>query len=1676
MIASETDETELYPLVDKVYVAQIGDVKYTSLAKAVAAVPADGTETTITMIDNEMIKVVGYAVTIPATKNIVLDLNGNQIVGTVDQEGTSALIRNLGTLTIKDSSDTNADGTGTGKLMSGASSTWTWDGTDDYSGSYASNLIRNEKDLTVESGYLYNMSSGSAAYAIDNYSAGNVTINGGKVDAAKASAIRMFYVNGGSITVTDGVIGHYVSDDDCTYMGIQVMSGANANVSITGGTISGNYALYANNTGGKIDISGGTFDGYVGFAAAVPDLSISGGAYTCWVGTWGEQTKFVSGGIFAEEDIDEAIIADGYIFTFNTDEATKDEFPYMVRPAAYVAQNVQTETKYETFEAAAAAVADGQTIKLLDNVAMAENITADKSFTVKTEGYEFNPAGHTITIAQTGVTVNVEIPASIINSFASAAEGFNVDEAVIANGYAYSLKAVENIDFASIIEGYYHIKNLGNSKYVNVLGRRTATVNTSDTDAAKAAGAVIKVKATNGKVEILRSQAIDIPHYAQRAMSYVPGVVRMLVDKLRIDGSGNLLGENGVDAILEKFENSVDPNLYVENAGDGVRIFGRTPSMQPVLEFYQENKDNVDAKLPMLEDKINAAIDRVIKRTGMGSSFKNSFSLHTIWERMGAENLTEPNDEASKLAFLQEVLSSQNHVWNFAFQTATFYMEKVEGSEYYNMMPSEIATYWNKIKQIHPNFKYYIVQTDGKMDIISEGNIDIINNADRAIWQLEPVTEFTLNVPETNWKENEEGTTEYYTTLYTDFGYQLPAGAVAMKVTGVKETTVAAIESDCIGLAETEEIGQQVAPQTPVLIKSDKAGDITLTIGDNYGEAVDEATNLLHGADWLINEYEINSPAVAQLFEMANSISSSASESYDYLDQHEYLQRLNSGTVGNKYFFGLNIGETFANAYKDKTGNEMEETPIRILDMLNGERLVFNESWDDLLANRAFIFSEEFNPIVFSMLYVAENVEKETGYETIDEAFTEVEDGQTIKLLDNVAMAENFTADKSFTLKTEGFTFDPASHTISIAQEGVTVNVEIAASIIDSFASAAEGYTVDETVTANGYAYSLKPVENLDLATIPEGYYHIKNVGNGSYVNVLGRRTALVNLSEEDAAKAAGALIKVKTTNGKVEILRSQAIDIPSYAQRAMRYVPEVVTLLVDKLGVDGSGRILGENGVDAILQKFYDNFDYNLYVENAGDGYRIFGRTPSMQPVLDFYKENKESVDYKLPGLEQAINDAIATVVEKVGRGYSLEGSFSLHTIWERMGAQNLTEPNDDATKLAFLQEVLSSKNHVWNFAYQTATFYAEKVEGHLDQVSEVLEGVDVSKYIELAKKIRPDFKYYIVQKDGKMDIISEGNTDIIGNSDIAIWQLEQAEQFTVNVPEENSRFANAIFDENHERVSVEKAYYTTLYTDFGYQLPEGAVALKVKAINQIKIGQVDIEGLGLLFTEEIGRDVAPQTPVLIKSDQPGDIVLTIGDSYGEPVDESTNLLRGVDWLINEYEINTPMLETLYSMAEELSPATAEQYEHLIRRNAGTVNNKYFFGLDIEDLASAYKQKTGNEMEKNPILMLNKKENKKLAFNANEDWGEIGANTAFIFSEDYNPAVFSILGDVNHNGIINIEDVNALVNILKWRDKEDFDYDYDAADVDCNDTFTILDVNTLINIIKFRIPHPDLP
>lgn len=304
-------------------VAQIGSNFYFTLAEAIAAVPTDGTKTTITMTADETVDVDNSALVVAAGKNIVLELNGHSIVGTSESGTTTALITNRGTLTIQDSSDTEKNGSGNGKLMSGATTTWTWDGTDDYSGSYASNNIRNDGTLIIESGLIYNMSTGSAAYAVDNYGAASLTVNGGKLDAAKASAIRLFYQNGGSVTVNDGIIGHYTSDTDSSYMGIQVMSaGTNGvNVTVNGGVITGYYSFYAGSgsawSSSHFTITGGIFDGFVGFAASIAaeSISLTGGEFHSWTGSWGD-IKFITGGKFTADakDSSEDYLADGYEF------------------------------------------------------------------------------------------------------------------------------------------------------------------------------------------------------------------------------------------------------------------------------------------------------------------------------------------------------------------------------------------------------------------------------------------------------------------------------------------------------------------------------------------------------------------------------------------------------------------------------------------------------------------------------------------------------------------------------------------------------------------------------------------------------------------------------------------------------------------------------------------------------------------------------------------------------------------------------------------------------------------------------------------------------------------------------------------------------------------------------------------------------------------------------------------------------------------------------------------------------------------------------------------------------------------------------------------------------------------------------------------------------------------
>ncbi len=609
---------------------------------------------------------------------------------------------------------------------------------------------------------------------------------------------------------------------------------------------------------------------------------------------------------------------------------------------------------------------------------------------------------------------------------------------------------------------------------------------------------------------------------------------------------------------------------------------------------------------------------------------------------------------------------------------------------------------------------------------------------------------------------------------------------------------------------------------------------------------------------------------------------------------------------------------------------------------------------------------------------------------------------------------------------TEGATISYSTDGGQTWTEGNTVNVDKDMTIMAK--ASKNGYTISETATAT---YIIDIPEELPTITPFKGYYQIKNNGNGMYANIAGRKT--LNFTDAPADKA-GTVIWLETNDkGQVQSIRSQAADLQGYANRAMRYVTEIVELVADKLNADGEGNLLGHEGLEKIMEKFNESFDHHLYVEQAGEGWRLYGKTPSMQPVVDFYRENTAQVEAKLPMLESFINSALNKLKEKIG-GQSVFTDFSLLDIWEKMGG-TLTEPNDDASKMAFYREVLNNKNYVWDFAYQTAMIYVNNLTSH-DRWSEVEEYLgEYAQYINKIDQIRPDFKYYVVQENDKPDFISEGNVDIKNNAARTIWTLEPRTDFTVNIP------ANA------ETICDKFQKATTLYTDFAYELPEGVTAYKVTDV---------VEGTAI--TEALSGVIPAQTPVLLMAAEAGDKVLTLSTEAGTAV--TSNLLVGPDYLINTYKLTTPQVEGIFNMikeklGEDFYNTYVKEYEHLMYLNSGTVNNKYFWGLKEEDVKKC--TYLDEEDVKDYVV-------RGLEGNAFVNNKQVKTNKAFLVSEDAQIISLNKRGDVNHDGKVNIKDVTDLIDRLL--DPENTVACPICSDFNLSGKVDIKDVTDLIDVL----------
>lgn len=456
-------------------------------------------------------------VTIPANKKVVIDLNGKQFKTTDD-----ALIVESRLATLQDS-----QGGGRIESMYGTAVTIHADAklavlSGEVTSHSASYGINNSGTLTMTGGSVYGIANNSSA----TISGG--TVEGGIADIAIRNAGKLTFkggsVSNGSTDPDSPAIVSYpsssliVSDGWISSPGTAVYARNLASLQISGGLISGDQCGVDVDGSTKVDISGGAFRSYSGFALSVDGTvaaTISGGEFTSAsskkaIDRKDTATVTLSGGTFNVPTA--ADICDSPTFSERYGAVERDGkvVVEMTSPAAVVIAEDGAQTSYETFTKACSNAPAYSTVKLMGD-AVLEKYSAE--------------------VKQYGVTVD-------LNGFSIDGTAYTGSKAVLTMSPKYGTKPVDGKDSTlrivngqpasgGVIKGKLPVRgNCGDSRYdaplfigdevtLEVVGGGTAKVGLdssayliySDKVAAYVGNGGFKVQAVDGSERVYGSYA-----------------------------------------------------------------------------------------------------------------------------------------------------------------------------------------------------------------------------------------------------------------------------------------------------------------------------------------------------------------------------------------------------------------------------------------------------------------------------------------------------------------------------------------------------------------------------------------------------------------------------------------------------------------------------------------------------------------------------------------------------------------------------------------------------------------------------------------------------------------------------------------------------------------------------------------------------------------------------------------------------------------------------------------------------------------------------------------------------------------------------------------------------------------------------------------------------------------
>ncbi|MBQ9646260.1 MAG: hypothetical protein IJV24_07885 [Prevotella sp.] len=456
-------------------------------------------------------------------------------------------------------------------------------------------------------------------------------------------------------------------------------------------------------------------------------------------------------------------------------------------------------------------------------------------------------------------------------------------------------------------------------------------------------------------------------------------------------------------------------------------------------------------------------------------------------------------------------------------------------------------------------------------------------------------------------------------------------------------------------------------------------------------------------------------------------------------------------------------------------------------------------------------------------------------------------------------------------------------------------------------------------------------------STIDNGYFRIVNNGYGDVLSTNGTHQFGLTLTE-NSARTVPASIFYYDTNGIYNFADDMAQlgdnisvgDLMRLMTTSAWKSGSYTTYDLASQGISFGGylRKLGEY-TNTVLANFAESQEVKDFYENGPAWYLSAAMSGA------FYPADMESLDtFKAAvtrWMKQWKNYFDFNIYLKPAQ--DMENCFLMH-FHSPMDISKVQDTQEQINNMA------SEEGGSLGYHYDFFGCFKRKV---VEEAAKELDEQGVAFLQHIMDQLELDKEYYIGENEqGELYVVGFSKEAMFGengelasiNQDELIWTMQPVDDVNPLMVEMPSR-----------HIGTDGYYYTTLFTDFAYQLGEGVEAYYIDAINDGKAHLVAIDG-----------KVPAQTGVILRSKSKAAVSNVLLPIDEEVAAISGNLLKGtclpIGSIEGAYAMSTTANEQGTAGAIEMSPVS-----HISANTCYTEQHASIVALDVAGIETAERQ-----------------------------------------------------------------------------------------------------------------------